>query len=135
MSDIEKKNPVNAKKFTYQILISKGKGKLTRLAEKMIVDLATNAIKKKIYYLQEDKEDALQSSLYTMLTNYLSFNPDKTENAFAYFTEIHKRAIAESINIFYMKKGLKKEAMEEFEGILKVFPGDAGVLKEMESLR
>lgn len=110
MSDlIEKKNPVNAKKFTYQILISKGKGKLTRLAEQMIIDLASNAMRKKIYYYQEDKEDALQSSIFTILNNWLSFNPDKTENAFAYFTEIHKRAIAESINNFYIKKGLKKE--------------------------
>ena len=105
----EKTSPVNAKKFTYQILISKGKGKLTRLAEKMIIDLAYNAIRKKTYYLQEDKEDALQLSIYNMLNNWLSFNPDKTDNAFAYFTEIHKRSIAESINSFYMKKGLKKE--------------------------
>lgn len=110
MSDIiEKKNPVNAKKFTYQILISKGKGKLTRVAETMIVDLVNNAIKKKIYFNHEDKEDAIQSSIFTILNNWHSFNPDKTINAFAYFTEIHKRAIAESINGFYIKKGLKKE--------------------------
>ena len=89
MSNIEKKNPVNAKKFTYQILLSKGKGKLTRLAEQMIVDLAYNAIRKKTYYLQEDKEDALQTSLFNMLNNWMSFNPEKTDNAFAYFTEIH----------------------------------------------
>ncbi len=109
MSNIEEKNPVNAKKFTYQILISKGRGKLTRAAEKMIVDLAYNAIRKKTYYINEDKEDALQTSLFNMLNNWLSFNPDKTENAFAYFTEIHKRSTVESINTFYMKKGLKKE--------------------------
>lgn len=105
----EKIQNVNAKKFTYQILISKGRGKLTRNAEKMIFDLATNAIRKKPYFLQEDKEDALQTSLFNMLNNWLSFNPDKTENAFAYFTEIHKRSTTESINNFYMKKGLKKE--------------------------
>ena len=109
MTKIEEKNPVNAKKFTYQILLSKGKGKLTKPAEKMIVDLAYNAIRKKTYYLQEDKEDALQTSLFNMLNNWLSFNPEKTENAFAYFTEIHKRSTTESINGFYMKKGLKKE--------------------------
>lgn|SRR6185369_16559780 len=105
----EEKTPVNAKKFTYQILISKGKGKLTRMAEKMLIDLAYNAIRKKNYYIEDDKKDCLQTSIFNMLNNWHNFNPDKTDNAFAYFTEIHKRSTTEMINTLYMKKGLKKD--------------------------
>jgi hypothetical protein len=106
---MSKKNPVNAKQFTYEILISKGIGKLTRKAENMIVILGEGAIRKKEYYYEEDRKDCLQTSYLNMLTNWYNFNPDKTTNAFAYFTEIHKRSTAEEMTRLYMKKGLKKE--------------------------
>lgn len=105
----KQQNPVNAKKLTYHIILSKGRGKLTKDSETMLIDLATNAIRKKTYFYPEDKDDCLQMSLFNMLNNWQSFNPDKTDNAFAYFTEIHKRSTAEMINILYMKKGLNKD--------------------------
>jgi len=100
---------VNAKKLTYHIILSKGRGKLTKDSENMLIDLAQNAIRKKTYFYPEDKDDCMQMSLFNMLNNWQSFNPDKTDNAFAYFTEIHKRSTAEMINILYMKKGLNKD--------------------------
>ena len=111
------KNKVNAKKFTYEILISKGKGILTKNAEIMLIKLATNAIRKHKYYLEEDKEDALQTSYLNMFNKWISFNPDKTENAFAYFTEIHKRSCTESINNFYNKKGISKLEQKSIKSI------------------
>lgn len=106
---INPNNPINAKEFTYEILVSKGLGKLTRKSEKMLVLLAEGALRKKTYFYEEDKKDCLQTSYLNMFTNWQSFNPDKTINAFAYFTEIHKRSTTEMINTLYMKKGLKKE--------------------------
>ena len=103
----EKILPVNAKKFTYEIIISKGKGKLTRNAENMIIILATNAIRKKPFYNPDDKDDCLQLSLFNMFNNWHNFNPDKTDNAFAYFTEIAKRSWTEMLNFIHNKKGLK----------------------------
>ncbi len=105
----EKPLKVNAKHLTYQIILSKGLGKLTRYSEKMIIDLAAGAITKKTYTNELDKQDALQTAYVNILTNWQSFNPDKTINAFAYLTEIHKRATTESLNYWYNKKGLKKE--------------------------
>lgn len=102
-------NPINAKEFTYEILLSKGYGKLTRKAEKIFVILAENAIRKKPYYNDDDRKDCLQTSYLNLFTNWKSFNPDKTTNAFAYFTEIHKRSSTEMLNELYFKKGLKKE--------------------------
>jgi hypothetical protein len=106
---VKKKNPINAIKFTYEIIISKGLGKLTRKSENMLIMLAERAIRKKTYFYEEDRKDCLQTSYLNLFTNWQSFNPDKTTNAFAYFTEIHKRSTTEEINRLYMKKGLKKE--------------------------
>lgn len=107
----EKKVPVPAMEFTYQIILSKGLGVLTKKSEKMIVDLANNAIRKPIYYHIpfDDKMDCLQMGMFNMFNNWKSFNPDKTDNSFAYFTEIFKRGTTEMLNQLYNKKGLKKE--------------------------
>jgi hypothetical protein len=105
----EKKVPVNAKKFTYEIIISKGTGRLTRRAENMIIALGTNAIRKKIYFRDDDMKDCLQTAFFNMLSNWHNFNPDKSDNAFSYFTEIFKRSITEMYNELYKKKGLKPE--------------------------
>jgi len=104
-----KVDKVNGRKFTYEIILSKGIGRLTKKSESMIIELVTNAIKKSSYTDPEDELDAIQTSYLNILTNWQNFNPDKTNNAFAYFTEIHKRSIAESLNIWYVKKGFSKD--------------------------
>ncbi len=99
---------VDSIKFTYEIILCKGKGKLSNKANTMIEDLVTNAINKKIYKDPLNKQDSIQTSYLNILLNQTSFNPDKTDNAFAYFTEIHKRSTAEFINFQNNKKGYKK---------------------------
>lgn len=108
---------VNGRHLTYQIILSKGLGKLTRYSEKMIVNLSERAINKKTYTDILDKEDAKQTAYVNILTNWQSFNPDKTINAFAYLTEIHKRATTESLNNWYNRKGLKKEEQSYVKNI------------------
>lgn len=97
--------------FTYEIILSKGIGKLTRKSEKMMIDLAYNAINKDIYhnYPEDDKMDMLQTGIFNILNNFQNFNPDKTNNSFAYFTEIFKRGTNEAYNQLYNKKGLKRQ--------------------------
>lgn len=114
---MKQKNKVDAKQLTYEIIISKGLGKLTRKAENIIIELGANAIRKKTYFDEKDKEDSLQTAYLNMLTNWQSFNPDKTNNAFAYLTEIHKRSTTEFINAWYNKKGLKKEEQSYIKSI------------------
>lgn len=107
----QKRHKVPATKFTYQIILSKGLGKLTRSAELMIIDLANNAVRRKAadFKCIEDKEDAVQTGLFNMLNMWYNFNPEKTDSAFNYFTEILKRGMSEAINTLYNKKGLKPE--------------------------
>lgn len=116
---IKRENPVNDVEFTYQIILSKGLGELTRKAERDIILLVKGAINKKngSYYDEEDKKDSIQTSYLNLLLNWQSFNPEKTNSAFAYLTEIHKRSTTEFINFWYNKKGVKKEDQEYIQTI------------------
>jgi hypothetical protein len=88
-----------------EIIVSKGTGVLTRRAEKLLLTLANKAIAKKTYYNPDDKNDCLQTGIMNIFLNWSKFNPDKSNNAFAYFTEIFKRGIAQGFNDIYRKKG------------------------------
>lgn len=114
-----KKNPVDDNEFTYNIILSKGTGKLTRKAEKYIYILVQEAIKKILYKFiyQEDVEDAIQTGYYQILTGWQKFNPDKAPSAFVYFTEIQKRAAAQFINKWIKMKGINKKDYSKFQRI------------------
>lgn len=106
-----KKNPVDDTEFTFEILLSKGIGKLTRKSEKIIVVLVENAIKKTYYKFdnQDDINDSIQTTYYNLLKKWQGFNPEIATSAFTYFTEIHKRSVAEFVNMWKKLRGIKKE--------------------------
>lgn len=106
-----KKNPVDDTEFTYEILLSKGIGKLTRKAEKNIVILVENAIKKTYYKFDnsDDIKDSIQTSYLNILKKWQGFNPLIATSAFTYFTEVHKRSGAEFMNEWKRLRGLKKD--------------------------
>jgi hypothetical protein len=93
------------KELFIEIVISKAQGKLTNPAKKMLEMLAKKTIKKFRYYNNEDKMDCYQSALLDMFSNWYNFNDEKSDNAFAYFTEIFKRGSAKGLNQIYVKKG------------------------------
>jgi len=98
---------INNKELYYEIVVSKARGKLTRRSVKMLEILGTEAIKKmnKRFFTEDDKMDCFQMGLLKMYQNWYNFNQEKSENAFAYFTEIFKRALTEQFNVLYKKKG------------------------------
>jgi len=102
---------VNDSQFTYEILLSKGLGTLTRKAEMFIYVLVQNAIRKTQhkFFNEDDKNDSIQASYEKILNKWQGFNPEKSTSAFVYISEIHKRAVAEFLNYFHDKKGIKKE--------------------------
>ena len=99
--------------LSYEIIVCKGTGKLSKRAESLFITLASNAQIKFTYYNEQDKDDCLQDALYRMLTKWQSYNPEKTPNAFAYFTEMFKRASGEGLDKLYSKKGLKKDELKK----------------------
>jgi hypothetical protein len=92
----------------YEIIISKGKGQLTKKAERMFILIANNMMKKmeKKYKKIEDKEDSLQTGLMHLFTysKWSGFNENKYSTALPYFTEIFKRGTADGLNTIYSKK-------------------------------
>lgn len=90
----------------YQLVLSKGRGKLTRQAQEMLILIANNTIRKKErnYNNIDDRNDCIQQGLLHMFQNWKNFNPKKYDSAFPYFTEIFKRGLADGINIINNKK-------------------------------
>lgn len=92
----------------YEIIVSKGKGKLTKKAEVMLILIANRMIKKleKKYRSKEDKDDCLQQGLLHLFNsnNWMNFNENKYSQALPYFSEIFKRGSADGLNLIYAKK-------------------------------
>jgi hypothetical protein len=113
IAPIEKKEYLTNRDLYIEIIISKSKGKLTNKAKKMFEILAKNVIRKKKYWNNmDDKMDCFQSGLLDMLSNWHNFNNEKSDNPFAYFTEICKRGINKGFNQLYKKKGDLKDEIK-----------------------
>jgi ERCC4-type nuclease len=108
---IIKQNLVNDTELTYEIILSKGLGNLTKKSEKMIYILVQRAIEKTRHKFNndDDVDDGIQASYLKLLIKWQGFNLEKATSAFAYLSEIHKRAVAEYLNNLYKIKGLSKE--------------------------
>ncbi len=98
-----KKIYLNNKELYKEIIISKAMGKLTKDAEKMLILLAKNVIKRFYYQRPDDKLDCYQNGLLMMFKHWYSFDEIKSQNAFAYYTEIFKRGVAAGYNQLYKK--------------------------------
>lgn len=98
----------------YELVISKGKGKLTPKAEQMLILIAKNTIRKKDrnYNSIDDKNDCVQQGLLHMFQNWKNFNHKKYDNAFPYFTEIFKRGISDGMNQLTNKKSYNDDVVK-----------------------
>lgn len=101
----EKKKYLSNKELYCELIVSKAKGKLTRSAEKMLILLAKNVIRKMYYADNDDRLDCLQSAYLDVFANWYNFDENKSDNSFAYFTEIIKRGLAKGWNQQKRKKG------------------------------
>ncbi len=93
------------KEFYQEIIKCKELDELTPIASDMFILLGNRTIKKMKYYNPSDREDCLQTGLMSMFSNWRNFDPAKSTNAFAYFTEIFKRGMAKGFNELYKLKG------------------------------
>jgi hypothetical protein len=99
------KHYLSNKDLYCELIVSKAKGKLSRSAEKMLILLTKNVIKKMYYRETDDKLDCLQSAYLDVFSNWYQFDELKGDNPFAYFTEIIKRGLAKGWNATHKKKG------------------------------
>lgn len=87
-----------------EILLSKENGSLTKDALNMLITLTNQIAMLMKYKDNEDLKDVKQTALIKCLLYWRNFNPDKSKNAFAYFTQIIKNGLAEGFNKLHPKK-------------------------------
>lgn len=105
---------LSPKKLYVEIIISKAIGNLTPTAEGMLILLAERTIKKFNYYNPDDRHDCLQQGLYDLFKNWHLFNEEKTENVFAYLTEIFKRGATQGLNQIHKRKGIEDRSIRVY---------------------
>jgi len=103
-------NYLNDDDLYYEIVLSKGKGGLTKKAEHYLQLIANNTIRKKLrdYRDEDEMKDCLQTGLLILFENWKSFNEKKFKTAMPYMTEIFKRALAFGYNELHNKKNYHK---------------------------
>lgn len=95
----KKKAPYVKNKDLYrEVIVSKQKGELTANAITMIMKMSQETIKLLKFKYEDDKKDCIQTAITKCLLYWKNFNPDKSKNAFAYFTQIIKNGYTESFN-------------------------------------
>jgi hypothetical protein len=93
------KNYLSDSDMIYQIILSKGKGYITKELERMIILLCNRLIMKMHYYNDDDRNDCLQQAILSTLENILKFDEKKYVRCFPFCTEIAKRGLAHGWNI------------------------------------
>ena len=86
-------------------------GELSPRAIEYFITLANRAILKLKFSNPLDKEDCIQSALLDLLRYCQNFNEEKSNNAFAYFTQIAKNGYAKEYKKIYKHIG-KGEKIE-----------------------
>lgn len=114
---------IDKKELYHEICISKEQDELTPKAQAMLIKLANRIITKMSYDSYDDKKDCLQEGLLALFARWRSFKPEKSENAFAYYTEVFKRGSAKGYNEITDKKLKKKVSMNASEGSSEGFLG------------
>lgn len=76
------------------IVESKTRGKLTPEAISMFYLMIQGISKKMAYKDPEDKEDCMAFAMEDLCKYWNRFNPEKSNNPFAYFTQIAKNGFA-----------------------------------------
>ena len=82
------------------------RGEMTPELVKMF-ELLVNRISSKFYYrIEEDRKDAKQNALYHLCRSWHKFNPERSDNPFAYYTQIAKMGFAQGWNqLYWDRKG------------------------------
>lgn len=86
-------------------------GELSPKAVEYFMLLANRAIQKLTFSNPLDREDCIQSALLDLLRYWRNFNEEKSNNAFAYFTQIAKNGYAKEYKKIYKHIG-KGEKVE-----------------------
>lgn len=95
------KHYLNNKDLLFEIIESKKVGELTNKAVKMLILLAERVVSRLPYSDSFLREEAESGAKLDLLLYWDRFDESKSNNAFAYFTQIAKNGAAKNFNINY----------------------------------
>lgn len=87
-----------------EIIKCKEAEKLSQTAIDMFNKIANEFSKTYVYKNPMDKQDCISRALEDMIKYWNRFNPERSKNAFAYFTQIAKNGMTKGFNELYHKK-------------------------------
>jgi len=119
-----KRNYLNGPDLLAEIILSKELDELTPKAVKMLMLLTEKAVTKLHYRNKMDKDDCIQSAMMDILKYWRGFKPEKSTNAFAYYTTIIYKGAAKGWNKLHpeTKKQIEKISLNTSYG-----DGDGGI--------
>ena len=89
---------VKAKELYEEICISLEQKKLTKKAEGMLILIAQRANTRLRYENPMDREDCIAFAMLDLFKYWDRFKPEKTTNAFSFFTQVAKNGYAKGWN-------------------------------------
>jgi len=92
---------VKNKDLREAIIASKEKGELSAEALDMLILMAQKFANKLNYIYTEDKEDCIQFAIMDCYMYWRGYDPEKSQNAFAYYTQIIKNGFAKGWRKLY----------------------------------
>jgi DNA-directed RNA polymerase specialized sigma subunit len=85
---------VNPQELREELVRCKEKDQLTTRAVEMFQMMAKEASKKMRYRDEEDRKDCIAFAMMDVVRYWRSYNPEKSNNPFAYFTQMIKNGFA-----------------------------------------
>lgn len=94
----KKKNYLNNKDMLVQLALSREQGRMTDELAKMFMMLSERYAKKGCYVGYSYNDDMRSHALLSLVTAWPKFNPEKSSNPFAFFTECIKNSFNQVLN-------------------------------------
>lgn len=108
---------VSNKELLQEIIKSKEKGELTPRAIELLMRMAREISKVFKYKYEDDREDCISYAIEDILKYWKGFDPAKSSNAFAYYTQMCKNGSAKGWRALYPIKASKKVAISTDQGV------------------
>jgi hypothetical protein len=96
MASSTKTHHVKNRDLREELILSKEKDELTPKAVDMIMLMAEKLSTKFKYVYPEDREDCIAFAIMDCWKYWRGYNPEKSDNAFAYITQIQKNGFAKA---------------------------------------
>ena len=104
---------VNNKELLKEIIESKKRNELTPRAVELICKMSNELSKILKYKYPEDREDCVASGIADVMRHWRNFNPEKSENVFAYYSQVIKNGMAKTWNFIHEQKSTDFVSLDE----------------------